>query len=101
MNVNIQTVRFVADGKLRNYILKKMDKLPTFYDKIFKADVYLKLENLGQTIKDKTVEISVQAPRQTFFIKHTSKSFEESFDLALSSMVNKVKREKEKIALRA
>ena len=96
MNVNIQTVRFDADAKLLDYVNKKMGKLNTFHDKIIKADVYLKLDNVVHSIKDKTVEISVQVPRQNYFVKSTSKSFEASFESALDSMINQVKRKKEK-----
>ncbi len=96
MNVNIQTVRFDADVKLLEFVSKKMEKLNTFHDKIIKADVYLKLDNVVHSIKDKTVEISVQVPRQNYFVKSTSKSFKESFDLAIDSMINQIKRKKEK-----
>jgi putative sigma-54 modulation protein len=58
--------------------------------------VYLKLDNVAHTIKDKIAEIKVQVPRHDFFVKQSSKSFEESFDEALDSMINKIKRQKEK-----
>ena len=96
MNVNIQTIRFDADAKLLEFVSKKIEKLNTFHDKIIKADVYLKLDNVVHSIKDKTVEISVHVPRQNYFVKSTSKSFEESFDLAIDSMINQIKRKKEK-----
>jgi putative sigma-54 modulation protein len=47
-------------------------------------------------IKDKIAEIRVQIPRYQFFVKCSSKSFEESFDGALESLVNQIKRKKEK-----
>ncbi|HTN35759.1 MAG TPA: HPF/RaiA family ribosome-associated protein [Arachidicoccus sp.] len=99
MNVNIQTVHFVADAKLTNYVTKKVEKLQTFHDKIIKVDVFLKLDNVVHNIKDKIAEINVHVPRHKFFVKSSSKSFEESFDIALDSMANKVKRHKEKIAV--
>ncbi|MCU7692981.1 HPF/RaiA family ribosome-associated protein [Haoranjiania flava] len=101
MNVNIQTVRFNADAKLLDYVNRKIDKLNTFHDSIIKADVYLKLDNVVHAIKDKTVEIAIHVPRQSYFVKSTSKSFEESFDLALDSMATQIKRKKQKMALRA
>jgi len=39
----------------------------------------------------------VHVPRHSFFVKSTSKSFEESFDAAFDSLVNQVKRRKEKM----
>ncbi|AXY75430.1 30S ribosomal protein S30 [Paraflavitalea soli] len=98
MNVNIQTVRFTADVKLVDYVNKKLQKLNTFHDRIIKVDVYLKLDNVVHNIKDKIAEIRVQIPRYQFFVKSSSKSFEESFDNALESLVNQVKRKKEKQA---
>src|SRR5690349_19863610 len=96
MNVNIQTVRFTADAKLVDYVNKKLQKLNTFHDRIVKTDVYLKLDNVVHTIKDKIAEIRVQVPRYQFFVKCSSKSFEESFDNALESLVSQIKRKKEK-----
>ncbi len=96
MNVNIQTVRFNPDVKLTDYIVRKLDKLKTFHDRIIKVDVYLKLDNVVHNIKDKIAEIRVQIPRYQFFVKCSSKSFEESFDSALDSLVTQIKRKKEK-----
>ena len=96
MNVNIQTVRFSPDVKLTAYVNRKLDKLQTFHDRIIKVDVYLKLDNVVHTIKDKVAEIRVHIPRYQFFVKSSSKSFEESFDSALESLVTQIKRKKEK-----
>jgi putative sigma-54 modulation protein len=98
MNVNIQTVRFDADAKLTEYVIKKMQKISTFHDRIIKVDVFLKLDNVVHQIKDKIAEISVRVPRHQFFVKVSSKSFEESFDEALDSLVNQMKRKKDKLA---
>ena len=98
MNVNIQTVHFDADLKLVEYVTKKLDKLNTFHDRIIKIDVFLKLDNVVHNIKDKIAEIRVRVPRSEFFVKSTSKSFEASFDEALESMINQIKRKKDKLA---
>jgi putative sigma-54 modulation protein len=95
MNVNIQTVHFDADGKLVDYVTKKISKLNTFHDQILKVDVFLKLDNVAHKIKDKIAEIRVHVPRQHFFVKCSSKSFEESFDNAFDSLINQVKKRKE------
>lgn len=97
MNVNIQTVRFTADVKLVDYVEQKMQKLSTFHDRIIKADVFLKLDNVVHTIKDKVVEIRVHVPKHDFFVKASSKTFEESFEQAMDSIVNQIKRKKEKL----
>jgi putative sigma-54 modulation protein len=97
MNVNIQSVRFDADGKLKEYVATKIKKLSTFHDKIIKVDVFLKLDNVVHNIKDKVAEIKVHVPRQRLFVKASSKSFEESFDSALDSLVVQIKRKKDKL----
>src|SRR5678810_1467544 len=90
MNVNIQTVHFDADVRLIDYVNKKLEKLGTFHDRIVKVDVFLKLDNLVHTIKDKIAEIRVHVPRHYFFSKTTTKSFEESFDEAFDSLLSQI-----------
>lgn len=98
MNVNIQTVHFVADQKLVEFVSTKIEKLKTYHDRIVKVDVFLKLDNIVHTIKDKVVEIKVHIPKHELFVKASSKSFEESFENAMDSIVNQIKRKKEKLA---
>jgi putative sigma-54 modulation protein len=98
MNVNIQTVHFDADQKLVEYVNQKLEKLSQFHDRIINVDVFLKLDNVVHTIKDKIAEIRVRVPGSELFVKSTSKSFEASFDGAIESMVNQIKRKKEKLA---
>jgi putative sigma-54 modulation protein len=96
MNVQIQTVHFDADSKLLEHVNAKIEKLKTFHDKIIGAEVYLKLDNNSHQVRDKVAEIKVHVPKHSYFVKHQSKNFEESFDVAFSSLVNQVKRQKEK-----
>jgi len=96
MTVQIQTVHFDADQRLIDHVNAKIEKLKTFHDKIIGAEVYLKLDNMSQQVRDKVAEIKVYVPRHSYFVKHQSKTFEQSFDLAFDSLVNQVKRKKEK-----
>ncbi|MBA2331159.1 MAG: ribosome-associated translation inhibitor RaiA [Bacteroidota bacterium] len=98
MNVHIQTVHFDADAKLLEHVKEKINKLQQFHDRIIKVDVFLKLDNVVHTIKDKVAEIRVHVPRADFFVKSSSKSFEASFDEAFDSLVTQIKRKKEKLA---
>ncbi|WP_118951373.1 ribosome hibernation-promoting factor, HPF/YfiA family [Taibaiella helva] len=97
MNVQIQTVHFDADQKLLEHVQKRLDKLKTFHDKITGVEVYLRLENLSQKVRDKVAEIKVSVPRRSLFAKHESKVFEESFDQAYDSLVAQIKKTKEKM----
>jgi putative sigma-54 modulation protein len=98
MNVNIQSLHFVPDSKLVALIEKKVAKLSQFHERITKVDVFLKLDNVAHTIKDKIAEIKVHVPKHDLFVKHSSKSFVESFEFALDSVINQIKRKKEKMA---
>lgn len=98
MNVNIQSVHFNADSKLISYVNRKLEKLSNFNDRIIRVNVFLKLDNVVHAIKDKVAEIRVHVPGHNFFVKSTSKSFEESFDDALDSMIIQIKKNKEKKA---
>lgn len=98
MIINIQTVHFDADEKLVLYVKRKLQKLGTFHDRIVNVDVFLKLDNVVHTIKDKIAEIRVKVPRHNFFVKASSKSFEESFDAAMESVIAQMKKQKEKQA---
>lgn len=96
MNIQIQTVHFDADTKLIEHVNKRIDKLKTFNDNILDVEVYLKLDNVVHQVKDKIAEIKVLIPKHTFFVKHESKVFEESFDAAFDALVNQIKKRKEK-----
>jgi putative sigma-54 modulation protein len=96
MTTKIQTIHFDADVSLLDHVNKKIVKLESQHDRIMKVDVFLKLDNVAHQIKDKVAEIRVQVPRHELFVKQTTKSFEESFDLALESMLVQVKKVKEK-----
>ena len=61
-----------------------------------KVDVFLKLDNVVHNIKDKVAEIKVHVPRQQLFVKQSSKSFEQSFDEAMESLITQLKQKKEK-----
>lgn len=96
MDVQIQSVHFTADKKLIGHVEKKVEKLKTFSDSITNVEVYLKLENMSTKIKEKIAEIKVSIPKLALFAKHESKSFEESFDMALDSMIAQIKKHKQK-----
>jgi putative sigma-54 modulation protein len=96
MNVQIHAVKFTADQKLLERVQEKAKKLSTFHDRILEVEVFLKLDNVVHQIKDKIAEIKVHIPKHTFFVKHESKTFEESLDEAMKSLTNQIKHYKEK-----
>ena len=96
MTVNIQSVHFDADTKLLDHVNRKIAKIGSHHDKIMNVDVFLKLDNVIHQIKDKVAEIRVQIPKHEIFVKQSTKSFEESFDMALDAVLIQIKKVKEK-----
>ncbi|ARV10424.1 ribosomal subunit interface protein [Winogradskyella sp. PC-19] len=96
MNVNTQSINFVADVKLKDFIQRRFEKLNLYYDKIIQADVYLKVENTSDK-ENKVFEAKLSVPGDTFVVKKHSKSFEEGADLVASSLMRRLKKRKEKL----
>jgi putative sigma-54 modulation protein len=92
MNVNTQSINFVADVKLKDFI----QKLNHYYDKIIQADIYLKVENTSDK-ENKIFEAKLSVPGDTFVVKKHSKSFEEGADLVTTSLMRRLKKRKEKL----
>ncbi len=95
MNTQIQSIHFKADQKLKDYIVKKVDKLSTFYDGIIDSQVYLKVENTSQK-ENKIVEIKVNARNNSFIKTEVAQSFEAATDLAVEALKRQVKKYKSK-----
>jgi hypothetical protein len=56
--------------KASNIHHSKVRKAKDFHDRIVEVDVFLKLDNVIHTIKDKIAEIRVHVPRHYFFVKN-------------------------------
>lgn len=97
MNVNIESLHFDADDKLKNFIVKKLTKLTTFYDRIIDSEVVLSLDQNGSAVKDKVALIKINIPGAQLVAKETSKVFEESVDSAVEALRRQLKKNKEKI----
>ncbi|SFW73133.1 putative sigma-54 modulation protein [Sinomicrobium oceani] len=96
MRVNMQSVNFTADGKLVDFIQKRMDKLDNFYDRVVSSDVYLKVENTSVK-ENKVVEVKVHVPGDEFMVKKQCKTFEEGIDSAAGSLERVLLKRKEKL----
>ena len=95
MMIQTQSVHFDADQKLLDFIDRKVSKLETFFDRVVRADVILRLEKTGQ-VQDKIAEIKMQVPGSVIVAKETSKKFEEAVDLATDALRRQLIRYKEK-----
>lgn len=95
MKVNVQTPNFVADGKLINFIEKKLSKLEQFYDRIIYADVFLKVQKTSEK-ENKNVEILLSIPGDDLIVKKEAKSFEEATDECVHALQRQLKKRKQK-----
>lgn len=101
MKLNVQSIHFVADVKLIDYIQKKLDKLDTFYDRIVDGEVFLRIHKDSESKENKVVEARINLPGSVLFAKETSTSFEAATDMALEALKTQVKRYKDKKAVKA
>lgn len=96
MKVQTQSIHFDADGKLIEFIEKKVEKLGTFFDHIISADVMLRLENNGQ-VQDKIAEIKIKVPKDILIAKETDKTFEAAIDAAVEALRRQIIKHKERM----
>lgn len=96
MKIQVNAVHFSADNSLISFIQKKLDKLETFYDKIIGGEVFLKLDKGDKfNTHKKQIEVKINVPGNTIFVKETADSFEAATDVAVETLTRKVKRFKE------
>jgi putative sigma-54 modulation protein len=96
MIVNTQAVNFNANPELLNFVQERMNKLETYFDKVIKSDVFLKVENTTGK-ENKVFEARVSVPGDSFVVKKQCKSFEEGADSAIASLERQLKKRKEKL----
>ncbi|MDQ3112332.1 MAG: ribosome-associated translation inhibitor RaiA [Bacteroidota bacterium] len=95
MNIQIQSIHFTADKNLLAFIEEKVEKLNHFYDGIISSEVFLRLDNSGESA-NKVAEIKLNVPGNDLYVKRQCKTFEEAIDTGISAISKQVKRYKEK-----
>jgi putative sigma-54 modulation protein len=95
MNVNITSVRFKADRKLKDFINERVGKLSHYYDGLLGGEVKLKLENTDAP-ENKIAEIRIFVRGNDLFAKKQSSTFEEATDTAVEALMRQLKKYKEK-----
>lgn len=78
-----------------DFTQKRLEKLEQFYDRVIRAEVFLKVENISEK-ENKIAEIKMRVPKDTFVVKKQCKSFEEAVDSACSSLERKLVKKKRK-----
>jgi putative sigma-54 modulation protein len=96
MDIKMHSIRFDADQKLLSFIDTKIKKLPTVYDDIMGAEVFLRLDN-DEDRENKLVEIKLDVKGQTVFARKQCKTFEEATDLSIDALKRQLVKRKTKI----
>ena len=93
MNIQIQSINFVADKQLKDFVNNKIDKLVSINDSIINADIYLKVDK-PESFDNKIVEIKLHSSLSKYFAKKQANSFEESIDLASQALKKQILKNK-------
>ncbi|MEX2592343.1 MAG: ribosome-associated translation inhibitor RaiA [Anditalea sp.] len=98
MKLQMQSIHFVADQKLIDFIQKKTDKLETYYDQIIDGEVIMRLDKNDRS-ENKIVEIKLNVPGKQLFAKNQAESFESATDEVIEGLRRQIKKFKEKVVL--
>ena len=96
MKLNISSQKFDADKELLSFIQKKADKLDVFFDKIIDGEVHMKVENDDANL-NKIVEMKLNVPGSSLFVKEKSSSFEAATDNAVEALRRQLRKYKGKL----
>ena len=96
MDIKMHSIRFDADQKLLTFIDTKIKKLPTVYDDIMGAEVFLRLNN-DEDRENKLVEIKLDIKGQNVFARKQCKTFEEATDLSIDALKKQLLKRKTKV----
>ena len=97
MNIKMHSIRFDADQKLVEFISTKVKKLPTVYDDILGAEVFLRLDKDTSDRENKLVEIKLDVKGQSVFARKQCKTFEEATDLSIVALKKQLVKRKAKV----
>lgn len=96
MNIKVHSIRFDADQKLLDFVDSKISKLPTYYDDILGAEVFLRLDK-DTDRENKLVEVKLDIKGSSLFAKKQCKTFEEATDQTSEALIKQLKKYKNKI----
>jgi putative sigma-54 modulation protein len=96
MDIKIHSIHFDADAKLKSFIESKLQKLLQFHDGIMNAEVFLRLENVGDK-ENKVTEVRLDIPGNPVFAKKQSTTFEQSTDNVVDALRRQLLKQKAKL----
>ena len=84
MKINLQTLNFKADEKLKDFVNEKVGKLERFDGSIISAEVTL--TDSGNSADNKHCDIQLVVPGNDNFVKKSGASFEEAIAEAVDTL---------------
>ncbi|MFK7979795.1 MAG: ribosome-associated translation inhibitor RaiA [Saprospiraceae bacterium] len=87
---------FEVNALLKDLIDKKISKLQTFYARILRADVFLKLED-PKAPDGKIVEINLSLPGKPVFAKEKTDAYEKAIAYTAQKLERQLKKRKDKL----
>jgi putative sigma-54 modulation protein len=97
MTISVKALDFSADAKLVAFIEKKLQRLTKYFDREITAEVHLKLQNTGSSIKQKIAEIHLQIPGGWLVDKKSDLTFEAAISASSETLKRQLVKHKEKI----
>ena len=97
MNINISSINFSADKKLKTFVETKVEGLTQVSDDILDAEIHLSLEkSQKKNFDSKVSKIKILVPGDEFFSEKRHKTFEGATDAAVSAIKTLLIKRKEK-----
>ncbi len=93
MNINLQSLKFKASGRLKEFVDEKVGRLLRFDERIISADVTLTLDS-ANTPENKICEIRLIVPGNDDFVSKSATTFEEAIQDCVSVLQNILQRKK-------
>ena len=95
MKIEIQSIHFTPDGRLVDFVNKKVEKLTLLDDGVINTDVFLKIEK-PESPENKITEIHVHSSNGEYFAKKQCDTFEESIDVSVKALRKQLLKSKGK-----
>ena len=95
MEIRVQSLKFIADQKLLDFVEKKVSKLEKFDDAITDVEVVM---SLLEKPENKNVKLQIHVPGGSQVIERNAKTFEEAVNECVDVMKEKLTRNKERKA---
>lgn len=90
MNINISFLHFKAREDLKEHVKLHVNKLQRFDDRIFAAEVFLKIENKDSKFNEKVAEIILKTSNEDLFAFASSESFEKAINDTCDKLKNQI-----------